>query len=166
MIAIGTIHLLHSPLLVLFPFIINNFTTDIFYIIYFFTIMFLYTFIRGECPISYVCKRMIDKDYVAGTNITYYPEMEYLLHSQKNIDYYFGTMTFLYITTLFFVIFRTNTFSFLLLFTFLILLLYFSLVRKHFIINEKCFLIIQETTKCVLLLTICFFLSGYICKIS
>jgi hypothetical protein len=58
---IGLLHLIHTPLLVLFPFIVNNFTTDIFYIIYFFSIMFFYTFIDGECPISYICKVMMDK---------------------------------------------------------------------------------------------------------
>jgi hypothetical protein len=157
---IGLFHLIHSPLLVLFPFIVKNFTTDIFYIIYFFTIMFLYTFIDGECPISYICKIMIDKEYTAGSNITYYPEMEYLLRSQRIIDYYFGTMTLLYIATLFFVIFRTNTFSYFLIFTFVILLDYFLFVRNCFSMkNIKFFLIVQEVTKYTLFLTICFFLT-------
>jgi len=70
---IGLFHIIHSPLLVLFPFIVKKYTTDIFYIIYFFTILFLYTFIDGECPVSYVCKVMMDKKYIAGTNVAYYP---------------------------------------------------------------------------------------------
>jgi hypothetical protein len=157
---IGLFHLIHSPLLVLFPFIVKNFTTDILYIIYFFTIMFLYTFIDGECPISYICKVMIDKEYIAGSNVTYYPEMEYLLQSQRTINYYFGVMTLLYIATLFFVIFRTNTFSYFLIFTFVILLNYFLFVRNCFSVkNKKFFLIVQEITKHILFLTICFFLT-------
>lgn len=72
---VGLFHLIHSPLLVLFPFILNNFTSDVLYVIYFFSIMFLYTFIDGECPISYMCKIAIDKKYVAGSNISHYPEM-------------------------------------------------------------------------------------------
>lgn len=122
--------------------------------------MFLYTFIDGECPISYICKVMMDKQYITGNNITYYPEMEYLLQHQQTIDLYFGTMTFLYIATLFFVIFRTNTFSYFLIFTFGILLNYFLFVRNVFSIKKrKYFLIIQEITKYILFLTICFFLE-------
>jgi hypothetical protein len=109
---IGVIHFIHSPLLILFPFVIKNFILDIFYVIYFFIIMFLYTFIDGECPISYMCKLINDKNYIAGTNITYYPEMDCIIPNKTYINYYFGIMTFMYILTLFFVIFRTNIFSY------------------------------------------------------
>jgi hypothetical protein len=119
---IGIFHLLHSPLLILFPFVIHDFTWDILYIIYFFGIMFLYTFIDGECPISYVCKLINDKNYIAGKYVTHYPEMEYLLGNQKYIDSYFGIMTSLYLLTLSFVIFRTNTLSYFVIFTCIILL--------------------------------------------
>jgi hypothetical protein len=157
---IGIFHLLHSPLLILFPFVIHNFTWDILYITYFFVIMFLYTFIDGECPISYVCKLINDKNYIAGTYVTHYPEMEYLLGNQKYIDSYFGIMTSLYLLTLSFVIFRTNTLSYFVIFTCIILLIYFLLVRNIFSIKNKlCFRTFQEITKYVLFLTICFFLT-------
>jgi hypothetical protein len=156
---IGLFHIIHSPLLVLFPFIVKNFTFDIFYIIYFFSIMFFYTFINGECPISYACKVMIDKKYIAGSNVSYYPEMEYVLSNKKIIEYYLGTNTILYIITLFFVIFRTNTFCYLFIIVFVILLNYFLLVRNYFPIQKKYFLLFQEITKYTLLLTICFLLN-------
>ena len=157
---IGLFHLFHSPLLVLFPFIVKTFTTDILYISYFFAIMFLYTFVNGECPISYVCKIIIDKNYIAGSNITYYPEMEYLLQNKKTINYYFGTMTFLYIKILFFVIFRTNTMSYILFFVFVLLFNYFLLVRDYFSIKNRIyFIIFQEITKYILFLTIYFLLK-------
>ena len=153
-------HLIHSPLLVVFPLLVEKYTYDIFYIIYFFTIMFFYTFIDGECPISYICKIIIDKTYVAGSKINYYPEMEYLLQHQKTIDYYFGSMTIAYIATLFFVIFRTNTFSYFLTFTFVILLNYFLIIRNYFSINKRIyFIIVQEITKYILFLTIYFFIK-------
>jgi hypothetical protein len=156
---IGLLHLIHAPLLIVFPFIINNFTIDIFYIIYFFMIMFLYTFLDGECPISYVCKLMLDKKYIAGSNIAYYPEMECILPNKKTIDYYFGTMTILYIITLLFVIFRTNLFSYIFIVVFTILFIYFLLVRKYLIKMQMYFLQFQEITKYTLFLTICWLLT-------
>jgi hypothetical protein len=157
---IGGFHLIHSPLLILFPFFIKNHVLDIFYIIYFFAIMFLYTFIDGECPISYICKKIKDKNYIAGDNITYYPEMEYIFQNKIFIDYYFGTMTIIYILTLFFVIFRTNIFCYFLTFVFFILLIYFLLIRNIFSLKQGHFFItFQEFTKYLLLLTICFLLT-------
>jgi hypothetical protein len=156
---IGLFHLVHSPLLVLFPFIVKNFMSDIFYTIYFFTIMFLYTFLDGECPISYICKVMMDKKYIAGRNIYYYPEMECILPNKKIIDYYFGTMTILYIITLFFVMFRANIFSCVFIVVFAVLLNYFLLVRNYFSIKKIYFPLFQEITKCTLFLTICFLLK-------
>lgn len=148
---IGLFHLIHSPLLVIFPFVFNNFTSDILYINYFFFIMFLYTFVNGECPISYVCKLMIDNKYIAGSNITYYPEMERLL-SQRNIVYYFGTTTLSYMVTLLIVIFRTNTLHYAA-FTLFILLNYY-----YFIHNQGNLYIVQEITKYTLMLTICLYI--------
>ena len=156
---IGFLHLIHTPLLVLFPFVVQNFTSDILYLIYFFSIMFLYTFINGECPISYICKVINDKKYIAGSNITYYPEMEYVLQKRINVEYYFGIMTFLYISVLFIVIFRTNTFSYLLIFTFGILLIYYFFIRNQVSQKKRInFIIVQEITKYVLFFTIFYFL--------
>lgn len=157
---IGLFHLIHAPLLVLFPFIVKNFTTDVFYIIYFFSIMFFYTFLDGECPISYICKVMMDKKYIAGTDVAYYPEMERLLPNKKIIDYYFGTMTILYIATLVFVIFRINIFSYVFIFVFTLLLNYFLFVRNYFSIKKQFYFpLLQEITKYTLFLTICFLLN-------
>jgi len=157
---IGGLHLIHSPLLILFPFFIKNFTLDIFYIIYFFAIMLLYTFIDGECPISYICKKIKDINYTAGDNITHYPEMEYLFRDKIFIDYYFGTTTVMYILSLFFVIFRTNIFGYFLVLNFLILFIYFLFIRNIFSLKQSHFFItFQEITKYVLLLTICFLLT-------
>ena len=144
----GLLHLLHSPLLILFPFFIKS--QDIFYINYFFTIMFSYTFINAECPISYICKLMIDKTYIAGSDIRYYPEMEYFFNKNQ-VDYYFKTTTFLYIIVLVYVIFRTKTFY--LFFTLAILAIYFLMI------SSKNFIIFQEITKYILLFTILWLLD-------
>ena len=157
MYIIGIIHFIHTPVLILVPFIIDNFTTDIYYIIYFFTIMFVYTFINGECPISYTCKRMLDKHYIAGSQLTYYPEMEYVL-SKKNIEYYFGSMTFLYINTLGYVIYRTNTCSYVI-FTCITLTQYFLFLRNIIKIHQLYFILFQEFTKYTLWITISYLLT-------
>ena len=44
------------------------------YLVYFFSIMLSYTFLNGECPISYMAKKIVDNNYVAGDNCTH-PEM-------------------------------------------------------------------------------------------
>jgi len=126
---IGLIHLFHSPLLVIFPFIFQTFTTDILYINYFFFIMFLYTFINGECPISYVCKLIMDKKYIAGSHITYYPEMECLL-SKRSIVYYFGTTTLLYYN----ITYYYNSHKYILLFS----LYPFNFVKLLLLYSQEC----------------------------
>lgn len=45
--------------------------------------MFLYTWLNGECPISYVCKKMIDSNYVAGEK-AFIPEPYSLLFWNNN----------------------------------------------------------------------------------
>jgi len=92
---------------------------------------------------------MMDKTYIAGSNITYYPEME-LLISKRNIDYYFGTMTILYIVRLLMVIFRTKTF-------YLIAMLFILLNYYYFIRNQDSMdiFLVQEITKYTLGFTIC-----------
>jgi len=156
----GLFHLIHTPLLIVFPFIVRNFISDILYLIYFFSIMFSYTFINGECPISYMCKVIIDNKYIAGNNITHYPEMEYILQRQT-IAYYFGIMTILYIATLFIVIFRTNLFSYFLIFTFEILSIYFIFIRSQGSVKRVYFVIVQEITKYILFFTICYLLVSF-----
>lgn len=70
---------------------------------------------------------MMDKQYMAGSNVKYYPEMEYLLN-KKTIDYYFGITTFLYIITLGIVLYRANLFSYMVVF---VLLLYIACELFH-----------------------------------
>jgi hypothetical protein len=152
---LGFIHLVHSPVLVLFPFFIQNNIFDIIYVIYFFFIMFLYTFIDGECPISYSSKKIMNLNYVSGNNITHYPEMEWIMPNQKYIEYYFATMTILYIIMLLFVIYRTNISLYLFIFPFVTLFIYFLFIRKIVFIKQTFFNFFQEFTKYMLFFVIC-----------
>lgn len=151
--ALDVDHLLHSPILVLFPLYVKSLSLDILYINYFFAIMFSYTFIHGECPISYICKIYIDKNYVAGKRISYYPEMLQIFSNEAQISYYFFTMTMMYIFSLLYVIQRANV-SFPAL-AFSSLSIYFTTLRliklsqKHFF-----YIFIQNITRTVLFFTI------------
>ena len=141
---IGIVHFIHSPLLV-FVFV-NNYVTNVVYVNYFLGIMFLYTVLNGECPISYVCKKMIDTEYVAGENITHYPEIMFL--PEPGIHYYFGITTIVYLLTLVTLVNKT---------TWLILFMYFIFMQ-----NQSCwaFFYFQEFTKCFLFFSLCQYLVG------
>jgi len=92
--------------------------------------------------------------------------MEFFIRKKIYIDYYFRIMTIIYIITLFFVIFRINILSWFIIFTFIILFIYFLFIRNILSKNnKKIFIIFQEITKFVLLLTI-FFLIRFIKKSS
>lgn len=106
---LGIIHLLHCPCLILLPFLHKNHLFDILYIEYFLGIMFSYTFLNGECPISYIYKKRKNPEYIAGSIIGDYPEMQ-CIFGKRNvfIQIYFGTNTVLYLGSLLFVINRSN----------------------------------------------------------
>ena len=104
---IGIIHFTHAPLVVLV--FLSDYVSDIVYMNYFFGIMFLYTWLNGECPISYICKKMIDATYVAGENISHYPEMAFI--QEPYIHYYFGITTAIYLLSLVNVVHRTKSYD-------------------------------------------------------
>lgn len=158
-VALGIFHLIHCPLLIVYPFLFYSYTSDVLYITYFFFIMFLYTFINGECPISYLSKLIINKNYIAGDKITYYPEMKYIAINEKYTDSYFAITTTFYILILWFVISRTNIPIYFLIPSFFVLCVYFLYIRNNILKKTKYFLLIQEITKYILLLTIFILLS-------
>jgi hypothetical protein len=151
---IGLFHFIHSPLLIFYPFWINNWTYDIYYINYFFIIIFAYTFINGECPISYISKLLINRNYIAGTNINYSPEMKYIFSSNTNISRYFQITTSLYIISLSFVIYRANIPIYAIIIPCSEILVY-SLYIHNILHKTKYFKRIQEITKYNLFLVIC-----------
>ena len=153
--SIGIIHFVHSPILIVLPFFINNREYDIIYINYFFLIMFLYTFINGECPISYVCKIIQNRNYIAGDDITYYPEIEYIFKYPQHIQYFFGITTTAYLATLTRVIFRANIPVFLIYPPMLLLGLYFAAFRSNFRNKyRRLFLRFQQITRYTIFITI------------
>jgi len=83
---LGVIHLVHAPLLILYPYFINN---DEIYIIYFYLMLLSYTFTNKECPISY-CAKKIKNDNNS------YPEMDIFMFNQNIIKLYFTITTLIY----------------------------------------------------------------------
>lgn len=145
---LGIIHLLHCPCLILLPFLHNNHLFDILYIEYFLGIMFSYTFINGECPISYIYKKQKDPNYIPGSRITDYPEMNNLLHFSPSI--YFGTTTILYLGTLIYVIHRNNIPFSLFIIPTNSLLFYFYIIYRYRV--HPLFSVIQNFNKIILFL--------------
>ena len=103
---LGIIHLIHCPLLVIYPYINNYIYYDILYIIYFLLIVLSYILFNNECLISYYAKKKINKTYIAGSKMNYYPEMHIFTHNDQLIKLYFTTTTLLYIYSLYIVIER------------------------------------------------------------
>ena len=149
---LGIIHLLHCPCLIILPFLYKNPTFDFCYIEYFLGTLFSYTFIHGECPISYIYKKRKDPNYIAGSRIANYPEMNdifiFSLLGEKVIPYYFGTTTILYLGTLIHVIHRSNIPFSLFIIPTNSLLIYFTFVYKY--PDHPLFNVIQDVHKIIL----------------
>ena len=158
-LSLGIFHLIHCPIMIIYPFLFYSYTSDVLYITYFFFIMFLYTFINGECPISYLSKLIINRNYIAGDNITYYPEMKYIAINDNYTDCYFAITTTFYILTLWFVIIRANIPIYFLIPSFFVLCVYFLCIRNNILKKTRYFSLIQEITKYITLLTIFILLS-------
>ena len=148
---LGWFHLVHCPLLILYPLVYSSLSTDVLYVKYFFLIMFSYTFIEGECPISYVAKIKLDPDYVAGTKIEYYPEMKFILQDDVYINYYFTINTILYLASLVYVSHRANIPFMFLSVPYAMLVIYFLHIRNiYFNKTKDSFSILQNLTSAVL----------------
>ena len=105
---IGIFHLLHSPIITIYPFIIQNADYDIYYVNYFLLIMLSYTFLHGECPISFLCKKRMNANYMAGENIEDYVELYQVVPNKYYVNYYIQVMTCFYLSSLLYVIYFTN----------------------------------------------------------
>lgn len=155
--ALGWFHFFHSPCLVLAPFIYKNKTFDVFYVAYFFLIMFSYTFLNGECPITYIAKRIQCDNDVLTLGRFDYPEMRYIFRVDEHVHYYFGVMTVAYIFTLIRVILRTDISLLCLVPAFLNLTFYFTFLRFQTVI----FIPFQTVTKGIMFITVSFILTKF-----
>ena len=108
MSVIGVIHFLHNPLLILYPVLIRNPIFDLLYIKYFFATMFSYTFFDGECPVSFLYKRIMDSNYIAGDRIDDYDEIYMVWPNRIFVQNYLATTTGLYGCSLLYTMYRIN----------------------------------------------------------
>ena len=118
--------------------------------------MISYTFLNGECPISFLCKKMIYPEYQAGDNIEDYVEMYQIVSNKDYVNNYIQLMTCSYLSSLLYVIHYTNVKSIIYV-EFLLSCVYFLLTRKafHHHIQDH-FLHVQELYKISLFVTIMF----------
>lgn len=101
---LGIIHLIHCPLLIVYPYVTNKY--DYSYIFYFLMMATSYLFLENECLISYCAKKQMDKNYVLGSNLSYYPEMHIFTKNDQHIKLYFTTTTIIYLHSLSIVLIR------------------------------------------------------------
>lgn len=149
---LGAFHLIHSPLLIMYPITCRSY--DICYIFYFFGIMFIYTCIHGECPVSYIAKLSTDPNYIAGSNLMHYPEMIPIFREQTYISRYFMTTTAIYLVSLGSVIYRADIPLYLVAVPSTSLCVYFWCIRigSRYVIHKGfCYTLVQEATKYSLL---------------
>ncbi len=98
---LGFLHLVHAPILIIFPFYS---TYNTLYICYFYIIVLLYTYTNGECPISYLYKKIQNPQYIPGE--ISYPEMSFM--GERNARIYFAIMSAIYTVMLASVYRRTS----------------------------------------------------------
>jgi hypothetical protein len=141
---IGTIHFIHSPLLVLYPFVISSPYWDLIYIRYFFVIMFAYTYYNGECPFSYTYKKLMDVNYTAGDRINDYDEMYAVYNNRSFINKYLMTTTSLYTGSLLYTMYRVNISPAFTIWSSLIVMIYLSGIKEVYVFRtHKLFIITQ-----------------------
>jgi hypothetical protein len=158
MCAIGLFHISHSFILTIYPFLVENLISDILYINYYQTIMVTYTYLNGECPISFFCKNICIDGYKAGDDVTNYLDIYIVIPNKTYANTYIVIMTTGSLFSLFNVIYRfenmdiTNVFVI----DFIFLLFYFAMVHK--LVSQKIydiyFAYVQEICKIILVLSI------------
>ncbi len=148
---LGIIHTIHGPLIIIFPFFHNDYILDLLYLDYFFMIIFSYTLLNQECPISFLAKYIENPNYIAGSRLNYFPEMrEICSHS----TYFFMSTTTGYAFSVLYVIYRLQLpyeqISIPLMFT----LYYLLFPERNRYYNE--FLLYQEIVKYIMALSLYF----------
>ena len=152
---IGIFHFLHSPLLIAYPFVFTSPFSNLLYLNYFFSIMISYTFLDGECPISYLAKLLLDSEYIAGENISHYPEMLTIFPNNKYVHHYFFTSTTVYSFLLSNTIQRLHIPLSMLVFPFSTLTMYVLFIHNIYFQRKSIFFqSIQEITKMTLCTTL------------
>ena len=74
-------HIISIPILIIYPFIFNNYFTDMIYIYVLFMLLFLWLLLKNECLIFILEKKLIDKNYIVGTN-NIGPGFDYILRDR------------------------------------------------------------------------------------
>jgi hypothetical protein len=69
---IGIYHICHSFFLSIYPFICQD---DIAFVNYYTMILLSYTYLNGECPVTYLYKRLRNPEYIAGTTLTSFDDV-------------------------------------------------------------------------------------------
>ena len=103
----GILHWAIAIFLVGFPLFIKGFGSTLFYLTLFFVVVIHWTYLSGECFISFLMRRHNNPDYQPGQNIDENVEMS-AVTGKENYDRIMKIGLFVYGLIVFFVLFRNN----------------------------------------------------------
>ena len=148
---LGVFQTIHRPVLILFPFVYDNYIFDLLYLNYFFTIILSYTWLKQECPISFLAKYIENPNYILGSRLNYFPEMNGIC-SQPT--YFFMTTSIGYAFSILHIIQRLGIPYELMIIptTSIVFYLGFPENKRH----RKDFLVYQEIVKHIMMISIIF----------
>jgi hypothetical protein len=148
---LGIFHTIHGPLLILFPFVYEKYIFDLLYLNYFFILMFSYTILNQEYPISFLAKYIENPNFIPGTRLNYFPEMAGIYSQPTQL---FMSISIGYAFSVLYVIHRLHVPYQLLLFpaTSIIFYLGFPVETRE----RSDFLIYQEIVKHIMMISIFF----------
>ena len=162
-ILLAFIHLLFTLFICVYVFCIKNKKYDYFYLTYIYFLLLHWTFLKGECILSYLYKKMQYNDYILGS---YYinDDFDYLLSKYKS--YVYKCINILMIVNIYMVCKRNNIknytiFMFILLYVTIVLSYMYSFNNFNNLHINKNFQLVNDILKKII---ICFGLYIYINK--
>ena len=135
-ILISIFHLLIVIYEILYPLLFNNRFYDIIYILFFHMLLLSWILLRGECCISFLYKKLMIKDYIAGTNVFKFNDINRIFPfiNESHIYFIFSILPFYYLYFTYVLNKRTNAIYNNQLFLFIFLhIFYIFYLRKFFI---------------------------------
>jgi 4-hydroxybenzoate polyprenyltransferase len=157
---IGIIHFLFAMLVAFYGIIFKKNMFDFIYILYIFLVLISWTFYNGECVLTYVIKKIKDKNYIAGTESTDMHDMYLLFGSREIINLLLIIGTILGSISFYIVLKRNDYPNYIYYILPLLLLLYTSLLRinNKDIYKNKYFLVFQEIIKYYVIINLIYIL--------
>lgn len=153
---IGALHGIFWLYISFYGFVIRKNYFDILYILFQTLIVLSWTFYNGECILTYLVKKKIDRNYIAGTESTDAKDM-YLLFGSKELLLFASTISVIINSLSIYLVLKRNNYSKIILYSLPLFYLLYTLslrIQIKDIYKNKLFLISQEFFKYYFMITI------------